>query len=134
MAKKEKQHLTGMRRGIRILGIFHIVVGCFWLFITVMSALIVRPETFGETFKSNCPPVLSFIHSWDNTLTGGLLMVYMLIISATEFFIGRIWRKKALTTKGQMLTLVFSGFKSSAHCSCFCSAASWCRNSQISFC
>lgn len=76
-----------------------------------MSALIVRPETFGETFKSNCPPVLSFIHSWDNTLTGVLLMVYMLIISATEFFIGRIWRKKALTTKGQMLTLVFSGFK-----------------------
>lgn len=111
MARKEKQRMTGMRRGMRILGTFHYGAGFFLLASLAAVLFTTRFALIGETFREKCPPALSFIRSWDNTAVAVALVAYMLAVCITEFMIGRNWHRKALNTKGQVLTLVLSGIK-----------------------
>ena len=108
--KKDKPRYTGIRKGMRILGGFHYVSGAIQLAITVLS-LAAGFSLLSSSFKNQIPSVLSFMASWNDTLVGILLFLYLVIRVFTEFFVGRNWRRKAMTTKQQTLTLIISGFK-----------------------
>ncbi len=108
--KKDKPRYSGIRKGVRILGVFHYVSGVFQIIITILS-IFAGISFMASSFKAQLPSVLSFMASWDNTLVGILLVFYLLIRIFTEFLVGRNWRRKATDTKQQTLTLILLGIK-----------------------
>ena len=95
---------------MRILGMFHYVSGSVQIAFIILS-FAAGLSLLASNFKAHTPSVLSFMKSWDNTLVGILLVFYLLVRVFTEFIVGRNWRRKAMSTRQQTLTLIISGFR-----------------------
>lgn len=108
--KKDKLRFSGIRRGMRILGSFHYLSGAFRLILSLLMPLAGFPA-LGDQFKADTPPSLSFTASWDSTLLGVLLFLFLIVSSVTEFIVGRNWRRKAMNTRQQTVTMILTGIK-----------------------
>lgn len=111
VAKKETQRLTGMRRWMSILGLFHYLLG-FLLILMILLASMLGVRALGTAFREQAGSTFfAFVSSWDETLLGVLFILTMLGRVAMEFVIGWLWRRKARSTVSQTLGLILSGWR-----------------------
>ena len=113
VAKKAKTRLTGMRKGMHILGWFHYVLGFFQLLMAGV-AVFTLPDKIGAGFREAFPDLLSwlpFLSAFDDRMLGILTVIAMLVRGFSEFVIGWIWCRKARNTVSQVLAVILSGFK-----------------------
>ena len=108
----EKKKKIGVRgpSGHAYPGLGHYLFGVLSLPLTLFS-FAAGPGLLGARFRSVYPPMLAFMLSFSDMTIGVCFIALVAFRSLTEFFLGWRWRRKALRTERQTLTLVVSGGK-----------------------
>ena len=105
---KKALSLSGAQRGMRLLGIFHYLLGAFLIWMIVML-FIGGPEMLGALVHEQNSPNFAFLDKYDDWVTGMSFITILMIQAAMELFTGWSCRRKSLHPDKMMLTLLLSG-------------------------
>ena len=96
------------QKGIRLLGIFHYLLGFFLLLLMILLRLI-GPEEVWVRFQERNTMDLTFLENYDAWVAGMSILTLFLLQAVTELFVGFCCRRNATRPRNLLLTVFLSG-------------------------
>ena len=106
--RKRTIQLSKAQKGMRLLGIFHYILGILLLLMLILLGTL-GPVKFWEAIQARNSIDFAFLDQYDPWVAGMSILTLIFLQAAIELFVGWSCRRKSTRPQKLLLTLILSG-------------------------